>query len=168
MTWVPHEIHPETPAEGRPATELFDQFDIDNMTEVLRRRGEPYGIEFKGISLLSNSRLALEAAEFARDHGAYDEVHHALFKAYFTDGRNIGDREVLLDVLGGFGLDLEELVAALDEGRYTDRVKQGSAQAKQAGVTAIPSFVVDGIPTITGAIDESLFRKNLEQAARKV
>jgi len=134
------------------------------MTNVLRQRGEPYGIEFCDITLLANSRLSLEMAEFARDAGKYDTVHHALFEAYFTERRNIGEMDILLDIAKKQGLDTAELQAALEDGRYTERVKKGSEQARQAGVTAIPTFVIEGALPITGAIDEGLFRKALQAA----
>lgn len=162
---MPHEIHPDTPAGGRAMTELFSRFDIDHVTQVLRQRGEPYGIRFGDMSWLSNSRRALEMSEFAREHGNYHRVHMAIFKAYFTDGKDIGDMDVLTDLAGECGLNADELVAALEEGRYSHRVAQGSDQARKAGVTAVPTFVIDGRPPITGAVNESVFREALQAAA---
>lgn len=164
-TWVPHELHPDTPAQGRDITELASRFDIDQVTTVLRERGAPYGIEFRDMERLSNSRLALEAAEFARDHGGYHRMHRALFKAYFTDGRDIGHRDVIRDVAGACGLDTAALDAALDQGRYTERVARGSEAAREAGVTAIPAFVIEGCPPLIGAVAENLFREALQKAA---
>ncbi|MBG0790334.1 MAG: DsbA family oxidoreductase [Desulfovibrionaceae bacterium] len=165
-TWVPHELHPETPPQGQNMEELYNRFDIDNITGVLRQRGAPYGIEFGDMTLLANSRLALEAAEFARDHDGYHAMHMALFKAYFTDGKNIGDRAVLRGVARNCGLDTEALDKALNRGMYAERVRRGSLAAKQAGVTAIPTFVIEGQPPITGAVAENLFREALQRAAK--
>ncbi|BDQ34084.1 hypothetical protein JCM14722_16260 [Pseudodesulfovibrio portus] len=146
-------------------TDLFNRFDIDNITGVLRQRGRPYGIEFGDMSRLSNSRLALETGEFARDHGDYHRVHMALFKAYFTFGRDIGDRAVLRSVAGDCGLDPNELMAALEEGRYTEQVRRGSDAARRDKVTAVPTFIIRGCPAITGAVNETLFREALQGAA---
>lgn len=147
-------------------TELFSQFDIDNVTQTLRQRGKPYGIEFGDMHWLSNSRLALEAAEFARDHDNYHAMHMALFKAYFTDGQNIGNMDVLKAVAGECGLNPDAMAAALKEGRYSDRVADGSVLARQAGVTAVPTFVIEGQPAITGAVNEVVFREALQAAAK--
>lgn len=146
--------------------ELFSQFDIDNVTETLRQRGKPYGIKFRDMGLLANSRRALETAEFARDHGSYHQVHMALFEAYFTDGKDIANIDVLKSVVGGCGLDPDALVAALEEGRYLERVSEGSAAAGRAGVTAIPTFLIEGLPAITGAVNEAVFREALQRAAK--
>lgn len=163
--WVPYELHPDTPAEGKDLTELVSPFDIDNLTGELRRRGKPYNIEFASMTRLANSRLALEAAEFARDQGAHHRMHMGLFKAYFTEGQDIGNVDVLKSVAGEYGLNQDALAEALAKGHYTKRVAAGSADARNAGVTAIPTFVIEGQPAITGAVDEAIFRKALQQAA---
>jgi predicted DsbA family dithiol-disulfide isomerase len=163
-TWVPHELHPETPPEGRPLDDLVDRFDLDNVIMTCNQRGEPYGIEFARAERLFNSRLALEAAEFARDADRYHDFHGRMFRAGFTDGRNIGELGVVLDVAAQTGLDTERLKTALDDHRYAARVADGSRRARQAGVNALPTFIVEGQPRITGAVDESVLRKALETA----
>ncbi|OIQ49693.1 DSBA-like thioredoxin domain protein [Pseudodesulfovibrio hydrargyri] len=167
-TWLPHELHPETPPEGRPLDDLVDRFDLDQVIMTCNQRGEPYGIRFARAEMLFNSRLALEAAEFARDAGLYHDFHGRMFRAGFTEGRNIGDMEVILDVALRTGLDREPLKAALADHRYADRVADGSRKAKEAGVTALPTFIVEGQPRVTGAVDESVLRQALEAARRKV
>ena len=163
---MPHEIHPDTPPGGRDMTELFNRFDIDQVLETCNQRGRPYGIRFGELARLSNSNLALQAAEFARDNGVFDPFHTRLFTAYFTDGKDIGDRRVILVEADGCGLDVTELAAALEERRYAGRVAEGSVRARAAMVTAIPTFVIEGVPTITGAVNETVFRRALEAAAR--
>ena len=149
-------------------TELFNRYDIDQVTRTCNQRGAPYGIRFGKLTRLSNSHLALEAAEFARDAGMYDDFHNRMFKAYFTDGRDIGDRDVILDEAARSGLDVQELKIALDENRYAGRVEDGSRAARAAGVTAIPTFLIEGQPPITGAVHEDIIRKALHAAARAI
>lgn len=163
-TWIPYELHPDTPAEGKNLTEMVSQFDLDNISGELRRRGAPYGIVFGDMARLANSRLALEAAEFARDHDEYHRMHMSLFKANFTDSLDIGDINTLKSVGEGCGLDPDSLAVALAEGHYTGKVATGTADARKAGVTAIPTFVIEGRPAITGAVNETVFREALQQA----
>ncbi len=130
--------------------------------EVCQQRGKPYGLHFTELTLLSNTRLALEAAEYAREQGRYHELHRELFRAYFSDGANIGDAKVLLKAGEKCGLDRAELGDALTDGRYSPQVRQGSVMAKEFGVTAIPAFFVEGLSVITGAVSEDVFREALE------
>lgn len=116
---------------------------------------------------LSNSRLSLEAAELARDTGKYDEFHHAVFAAYFTHGKDIGDKRVLLDIASDTGIDVNELDAALRDNRYAGRVDQGSSEAKRLGVTAVPTFFIEDLPPITGAVSEERFREALESVSKR-
>ena len=136
---------------------------MDHVLTVCRQRGEPYGLRFGERPWLSNSRLALEAAEYARDKGRYDALHHAVFKAYFSDGEDIGDMGVLLTIAASCGLDTGELERALDEGHHSIRVSQGTDQARQRGVTAVPTFFIEDAPAITGAMAEKRFREVLRE-----
>ncbi|WP_319582925.1 DsbA family protein [uncultured Pseudodesulfovibrio sp.] len=167
-TWLPHELHPETPPEGRPLDDLVDRFDLDQVIMTCNQRGKPYGIEFARAEILFNSRLSLEAAEFARDAGRYHDFHGRMFRAGFTEGRNIGDMAVVLDVAARTGLDPDPLKQALIDHRYAARVAEGSIKAKEAGVTALPTFIVEGQPRITGAVDESVIRKALQEAREAI
>ena len=146
-------------------TDLFNQFDIDQVTQTCQQRGKPYGISFGTMDKLSNTHLSLEAAEYARDQGRYDEFHHNTFKAYFSDGKDIGNMEVLLEVAKESGLDADELQAALTDKRYAERVSNGSKSAKESGVTAIPAFFIEGGDSITGAVSEDRFREALQSIA---
>jgi len=167
-TWVPKELHPETPPEGLLAADIIDPFDMEQVIMTCNQRGAPYGIELNEITLLPNSRLALEATEFARDAGAFSAFHDRLFRAYLTNGENIGDRTVILDHAVQCGLDAHALNEALEDRRYTPRIEQGLSMAKAAGVTAIPTFLIQGQLPITGVVNEQLLRKALERAANSL
>ncbi|MBA3231420.1 MAG: DsbA family oxidoreductase [Acidobacteria bacterium] len=88
------------------------------------------------------SRKALEAAEYAREEGKFDALHTALFKAFFEDGRDLGDTGVLLEAGESVGLDREELRKALEEGRYTEKVVADEELARRLGVSSVPTMLV--------------------------
>ncbi|WP_419786022.1 DsbA family oxidoreductase [Pseudodesulfovibrio sp.] len=165
VTWVGHELHPETPPEGVDVLEMVDPFDLEQVTATLRERGEPYGLTFCDMERLSNSRLALEAAEFARDAGHYKDFHHAAFRAYFTEGRDLGDRDVLRAIAKECGLDVAAMDVALEDRRYSERIDQGDEEAERLGVKAIPCFFIEDQPRLIGAVSEKEFRERLKQAA---
>lgn len=98
------------------------------------------------------SRKALEAAEVAREKGVYDRMHTALFRAFFEEGRDIGEVEVLLEVGESVGLDTDELRTALEEGRYTEKVIGDEDLARKLGVDSVPTMFVapDGAPPRAG------------------
>ncbi|MDD3313208.1 DsbA family protein [Pseudodesulfovibrio sp.] len=167
VAWVGRELHPETPAEGVDVLEVVDPYDLEQATRTLRERGAPYGLTFCDMTRLSNSRPALEAAEFARDAGAYRAFHHAAFRAYFTEGRDIGDRAVLRALAESCGLDPSGLDAALDDGRYRERLRAAREEADRLGVKAIPCFFIADQPRLVGAVNEDAFRERLQAAATR-
>jgi predicted DsbA family dithiol-disulfide isomerase len=72
---------------------------------------------------------------------AFDE---AIFEALWIDGRDIGDVDVLADLADGFGLDGDEIRTAITDDRYRERLREEFTEAREAGVTAVPTFVYDG------------------------
>jgi predicted DsbA family dithiol-disulfide isomerase len=98
-------------------------------------------------------------------------MHDALFRAFFEEGRDIGDVEVLLDVGGSVGLGREGLRLALDEGRYAEKVVSDGRLATRLGVDSVPTMFVtrEGTPLeeaekITGA---QLYGGRVEAAVKK-
>lgn len=165
--WVSLEIHPETPAEGVLLSERFKGMRVEGMYDNLRQAGEPYGIKFGNLQLLSNSRKSLEASEFARDHGKFHEFHEAVFHAYFTEARDIGDVQVLLDVAKQVGLETAELQAALEDGRYLPRLEQASQEAYQYGINGTPTFIINDKYKVYGAQPFEVFRNALKRIAEE-
>ena len=83
--------------------------------------------------------------------------------AYWTEARNIGDTDTLLDLVAEAGLDREEAAAALADRRHAGRVDASTTQAQQAGINAIPAFVLDGRLLLLGAQPHEIFERALEQ-----
>ncbi|WP_323149450.1 DsbA family oxidoreductase [Pseudomonas oryzihabitans] len=101
-----------------------------------------YGMVLRLPPVQPRSRLALEAAEFARDHDRFDAFHLAVFQAFFEEGRDIGDLEVLLDLARRNGLDSEALKASLTRGEHTDVVLHAEDRAEALGITAVPTLLL--------------------------
>jgi predicted DsbA family dithiol-disulfide isomerase len=156
--WVSYELHPETPEDGVLLTERFPDYDFDEFFEELRIKGSRYGCEFGNVTLLSNSRKALEAGEFARDHGKHHAFHALVFRAYFSEGRDIGQIPVILEVAAQVGLDTDELLKALTECRYAERLKKGRADGELHDVRVLPTFVFSETQKIVGMRSIEAFR----------
>ena len=95
-------------------------------------------------SLNPNTNLAHEATAFARDKGLDGEFHHAAAKAYWEDGVDLGDRQVVLNIGADCGLDSGELSAALDSGQYRQYVMDEHQAAKDLGVFGTPTYRING------------------------
>jgi predicted DsbA family dithiol-disulfide isomerase len=113
--------------------------------------------------IVPNSRKALEVTEFARDRGLHEEVHSRLMHAYWSEGQDIGDEETLLGLVTEAGLDRDEAKAALDEGRYAERVDGSTRDANMHGINAIPAFVLDERLLVMGAQPHGLFEQAFAQ-----
>ena len=165
--WVSYELHPETPAAGILLAERFKGHDIARMYEPLRERGKEFGIVFGYYTLLSNSRLALEASEYARDMGKYEIFHGHIFHAYFTEALDIGSLEVLATIAARCDLDAGEMMKALAEKRYSPRLAQAREEGKKINLTGVPTFIINEQHTIVGAqsvkVFQSLLRKISEE-----
>ncbi len=105
-----------------------------------------------------NSDLAHEADQWAKEQGAADAFHRAIYRAYFVHDRNIGSPEVLVELANDLGLNGEELRAALADRRYREAVQAEYAEAREVGVTAVPTFVADNY-AIVGAHPYESFKK---------
>ena len=161
VEWLGFEIHPDTPQEGMPLSTMFPQLDAQNMFRHLRDMAAPYGIAFLDISLISNSRMSLEASEFAKEQGMFDQFHRALFQAYFSQGMDIGNLEVLAQIGHESGLDRDALTKALQTGKYRPTLENMRKEATRLGVTAAPTFIIEDRDRIVGAQPIDVFRKKL-------
>ncbi len=151
------------PPEGIPLARRFPPDDLKRMYENLRRTGEPFGIIFGDVKVTANSRLSLLASEFARDCGHYDSFHSRVFHAYFTETRDIGKLDVILDLAEKEGLDREELRRTLGDGTYLPRLAEARKEGDALGVTAVPTFIVDQRQKIVGALPLDLLRKRFSE-----
>jgi predicted DsbA family dithiol-disulfide isomerase len=161
VEWTAYELRPEMPLDGIPMAKIFPGVDLKKRYENLSRAGSPYGIAFNEVSRASNSRLALEASEYARDKGHFESFHSGIFRAYFVETRDIGDLGVILELAGNEGLDLDDLRGALLGKRYAARLEEARQEAQQYEVTAVPTFILNDKYKIVGAQPIEAFREKL-------
>jgi len=145
-------------------TSRFLPEDIKRIMKHLRSMGAPFGIAFVDRPLLSNSRLALQAAEFAREHDLFDPFHIALFAAYFSHGLDIGDIDVLAMIARDAGLDAGAMKQALQGGKYLPGLEAAKEEAAVRGVSGVPAFFIRDKKSVVGAQPLDVFRKALRSA----
>lgn len=146
VTWVHFPLHPETPAEGRSLADLFAgrNFDLEAMKARLKELAKQQGLPYGDRSMTYNSRLAQELGKWADDQDGGDQIHDALFRAYFVDGVNIGDADVLLEIAGKLGLDVAEAREVLEKRSFSDAVDRDWRRSRELGITGVPTFVAGG------------------------
>ena len=96
--------------------------------------------------------------------GVQDGVVEALFRAYFTEGRDISNRQTLLGVVAEAGLDRHEAEAVLNRGDSLGAVRDADALARRFGVDGVPFFIVNGTLTLSGAQQPGTFLEAFRQA----
>jgi predicted DsbA family dithiol-disulfide isomerase len=163
VEWLGFEIHPDTPPEGMLLSIMFPGLDAQNMFRHLRDMAAPYGITFADISRISNSRMSLEASEFAKEHGMFDQFHRALFQAYFSQGMDIGSLEVLTQIGHESGLNGDTLAHSLQSGKYRPMIANLRKEATRLGINAAPTFIIEEQDRIVGAQPIDVFRKKLRK-----
>ena len=149
-------------------SERFKGHDLSSFYEQLRVRGKEAGVVFGIHTILSNSRLALMASEYARDQGRYDAFHESMFHAYFTEGLDIGNLKVIAEVAKKSGLDEKEMLSAVRDGRYASRLNEARKEGELLGLTGIPLFIIENKYQITGAQPIETFRSFLDKINSRV
>ncbi len=135
------ELHPETPPEGMSLPDHLPGVDVSRMYDAIAARAQEFGFVIKPAPRMPNTRAALYAAEYARDHGRFEELHSLLFNAYFSDSADIGDLDVLRTLAAQAGLEPEGMTEAVTSGRYHPRLQQAREEARLLGLTGIPLFL---------------------------
>ncbi|AEG60398.1 DSBA oxidoreductase [Desulforamulus ruminis DSM 2154] len=162
LRWAGYELRPERPPEGERLDRLIPDFDAEAACQQFNRLGAQYDLSFGPVTFLPNTRLALMLTEYAKDQGIFNEFHQAVFKAYFAEGKNIGSKDVLLDIAALLGMNLTETEAALREPKYLHRLEQNRQSGVPWQVTGLPTMIINEQKKIVGAQPYDTFKKALD------
>ena len=133
--------------------------------ESLAANAATVGLEFNWQQTKAGNTLhAHRLIHFAATEGRADAMKERLLRAYFTEGEQIGDREVLVRLAAEVGLDEARAREVLVSGLHTDDVRADIAQAQAYGIRGVPFFVIDGKYGISGAQPTPVFAQALDQA----
>ena len=166
LEWRGFQIHPDWPAEGIPANKLREAGDGASRVALWERisaMADAVGFSMKPPAVLTNSRAALAATEFARESGHDEALEERIYRGYFNDGENIGDVGVVARLAGEAGLDAGEVANAIKSPKYEMRLKNNSLAAHQRGVSGVPTFFIGNYPLV-GAQSADTMRKILTRA----
>lgn len=120
------------------------------MLEHIQRVARELGLPFGHRKMTFNSRLAQELGKWAEQMEKGDAFHDAVFKAYFADGLNIADVNILTDIASSVGLDAGAARDTIAGRTFKEAVDKDWSRAYESGVTAVPTFFMNG-QTLVGA-----------------
>jgi len=166
IEWVHFPLHPETPVEGRSLADLFAGRGVDRkaMNAQMKARMDGEGLPYGERTMTYNSRLAQEVGKWADTQPGGEAIHDAMFRAYFVEARNIGDPDVILDIVKQVGLPVDEAREVIEKRTFKDAVDEDWALSRQLGVTGVPTFVA-GRYGVVGAQPYETLERLVERAA---
>ena len=115
------------------------------------------------LEKVPNSRRALMLSEYARERGAFDALHARLFDAYWARGRDIGDEQVLVEEGAAVGLEAADVIDALADVRYSERVQADTRAALEMGAGGVPAWLIDQRLLVPGAQPHEVFDRVMER-----
>jgi predicted DsbA family dithiol-disulfide isomerase len=132
-----------------------------HVTEMAAEVGLAYDFD---KAIVANSFNAHRFSHLAKKHGLGDAAEEALFKAYFTEGKNIDDKITLTDLGVSIGLNADDVKQTLDSNDFADDVKHDIAEAQYLGIQGVPFFVMNSKYGVSGAQTVPVFTETLEKS----
>ncbi|WP_281017316.1 MULTISPECIES: DsbA family oxidoreductase [unclassified Minwuia] len=169
--WRPFQLNPEMPRAGmsRDAylSAKFGGADrAARIYETIRAAGAELGIPFR-FDLIKRTPSTLDShrlIRWATQEGLQDRIVEALFIAYFTQGADIGDADVLTRIAVENGMDPKVTGDRLRNDTDLDLVRQEDAMARSMGINGVPCFIIDRKYAVSGAQDVPVFHKVFDLA----
>jgi predicted DsbA family dithiol-disulfide isomerase len=162
---MPFELRPYPNPTLRPDGEYLQRAWSQSVYPLARQMG--VDINIPQISPQPHSHLAFEGYQFAREHGKGNEYNHRVLQAFFVEGQDIGNIEVLTKLASEVGLDPKEFEEALRTRKYREVHQQALRHAyEEAGVSGVPMFVI-GSQVLTGLQDRETLEAVIEEESAK-
>jgi predicted DsbA family dithiol-disulfide isomerase len=170
--WRPYRLDPTIPREGvdRKAylrAKFGDGPRNSAIGDALRGEGASEGIAFAfdKIAKTPNTLDSHRLIRWAGSAGRQDDVVERLFRAYFLEGRDIGDASVLVEVAAQAGMDSELVGELLAKDADLDQVEREAGLANQMGISGVPTFIFDSRFMISGAREPEILAKIIDRAS---
>jgi len=171
VRWLPFQLNPAMPKEGisrkEYRTRKFGSWERSlELDAQIVAVGETEGIHFAPdrIERTPNTVDAHRLIWLADQHGVQDAVVEALFRAYFTEGRDISNRQALIDVVAEAGLDRHRAEALLKNDDGLETFMEAEGLSRRHRVDGVPFFIINGKITLAGAQQPDAFLAAFSQA----
>jgi predicted DsbA family dithiol-disulfide isomerase len=169
----PFELNPKMPPNGQDIVEHITQKygsgpeDIERNRKAMQARGAELGFSFdlEKRGRIYNTFDAHRLLHWAEGEGKQKALKEALFTAYFTEGRNPSDHEVLVDIARSVGLDATRAAQILASDEYAAEVRTREAFYTSRGIQAVPSVIINDRHLIQGGQPAEVFEQTLKRLA---
>lgn len=168
LHWRPFILNPEIGPEGVPRGRYLEgKFGATSRIEKILSGQEKAGaiegihFNFSSISVAPNSTDAHRLICYAQHYGVASEFIFVLFRAYFEEALNIGDRLILLDIATNFGFPRHEVQFILEDPKTLSRILFENMTTHRMNITGIPCFIFNKKYAISGAQDLSILERML-------
>ncbi|MDH5285647.1 MAG: DsbA family oxidoreductase [Betaproteobacteria bacterium] len=158
VRWHPFELNPDLPAAGVDRRAYLEakfggEARAAQIYERVRDAGRQAGIGFAldAIARQPNTRDAHRLVAWAQASGDAQDLVERLFRAYFVEGRFVGDRDVLVELAAASGYDAQAARAWLDAGTGTAEIAEAEERVRRLGITGVPFFIFAGRVGLSGA-----------------
>jgi predicted DsbA family dithiol-disulfide isomerase len=172
VRWHPFELNPDVPSGGVDRRAYLEaKFGgperAARVYERVRAAGETVGIPFALDRILRqpNTRDAHRLVAWAQSHGDAEPVVERLFRAYFQEGRDPGERDVLAAIAGEAGRDAAAARAMLDSSEGVDAIAASERRAQEIGIGGVPFFIFNGRLAVSGAQEARVLADAIVEAA---
>ena len=164
VNWKPYELHPEIPAEGFDKKEYYkikfgESSGSNDRFNFISDEGKKVGIEFNfnKSKNLPNTFLAHRLLWLCRSKNIQDTLAEALFHAYFTDGRDIGDQDELIEIASEIGLNREEIRKFFKTNIGHDEVLREENRAREMNIFSVPTYIFNKKYLLVGGQEPDTF-----------
>ena len=170
IRWFPYQLNPDMPPEGMDRhTYLETKFSgreaaARAYAPVLERAEEAgLNIDFAAIKRTPNTLDAHRLIHWAGVEGRQMPVAMALFRAYFQEARDIGDKEVLADIADSAGMDAAVVAKLLESDVDAEDILSQDRKFREMGITGVPTFIVAGQHAVPGCQPPELWIKVIDE-----
>ncbi|MDE1148044.1 MAG: DsbA family oxidoreductase [Azospirillaceae bacterium] len=171
VRWLPFQLDPETPLGGTDRMiDLLAKFGsverVRQVAALLEQTAAAEGLDLNldRIGRTPNTLDAHRLLRHADAQGVAPALADALQRAFFRDGRDIGDRHVLADLAEAAGMDREATARFLASDADRDALRQSLATMRQLGIQAVPCFIFNRVYSLSGAQEPGAFLPLLDLA----
>lgn len=175
VIWRPYQLDPNAPLSPTPAIDGYARkFGgperarqiIDTVTEAAAGEGIEFHMDIAMRANTFDAHRLIGHALRSRGNVVQGDVKNRLLSAYFSEGRNIADPDVLADIAEDAGFDREEVLAFLESPQGVNETREELVQATEMGITAVPTFIFNGQWSVPGAQDTEVFLRVFERLAK--